>query len=258
MITVRFTGGARKSFDTDEIILDKSNLTVKQLIDYLISTKPENTASFDGKNLLIAVNEIDSSALNGYDTILNDNDVINIIPIIHGGTLSRIQLKIFSNNIEIFEMKKTYIFDNISLNQLRKKFPNLIIQAISSKFLLNKSHIKKIISLSLLAKREKTMLSKKLEIDILLRFAGTTQINYAIENVGLNPKTSFCLVAIGKKNLLEKLYTDINNNINKIPLRADNSRFLKKYFHISKEQINSIDSNFSLEDLLVEKSSILT
>ena len=146
----------------------------------------------------------------------------------------------------------------MSLNKLRKKYPNLIIQAISSKFLLNKSHIKKIISLSLLAKREKTMLSKKLEIDILLRFAGTTQINYAIENVGLNPKTSFCLVAIGKKNLLEKLYTDINNNINKIPLRADNSRFLKKYFHISKEQINSIDSNFSLEDLLVEKSSILT
>ena len=65
MITVKFTGGARKSFDTDEIILDKNNLTVRQLIDYLISTKPENTTSFDGKNLLIAVNGVDSSALNG-------------------------------------------------------------------------------------------------------------------------------------------------------------------------------------------------
>ena len=150
MITVRFTGGARKSFDTDEIILDKNNLTVRELIEYLISTKPENSTSFDGKNLLIAVNGIDSSALNGNETILNDNDVINIIPIIHGGTSSRIQLKLFSTNIEIFEMKKTFTFDNASLNKLRMKFPNLVIQALSSKFLLNKSHIKKIISLSLL------------------------------------------------------------------------------------------------------------
>ena len=82
MITVRFTGGARKSFDTDEIILDKNNLTVRELVDYLISTKPENSTSFDGKNLLIAVNGTDSSALDGHQTILNDNDVINIIPII--------------------------------------------------------------------------------------------------------------------------------------------------------------------------------
>ena len=160
MITVKFTGGARKSFGTDEIIVDKNNFTVKQLIEYLITTKPENTASFDEKNLLIAVNGIDSSALNGNETILNDNDVINIIPIIHGGASSRIQLKLFSINIEIFEMKKTFIFDNTSLNKLRIKFPNLVIQAVSSKFLLNKSHIKKIISLSLLAKKKKTMLSK--------------------------------------------------------------------------------------------------
>ena len=86
-------------------------------------------------------------------------------------------------------MKKTFTFDNTSLNKLRMKFPNLVIQAISSKFLLNKSHIKKIISLSLLAKKHKTMLSKKLETDILLRFAGTTQINYAIEKAGLNSKS---------------------------------------------------------------------
>jgi len=257
MITVKFTGGARKSFNSDQIIIDKNNLTVKQLIDYLITTKSESTASFDGKNLLIAVNGIDSSALNGNETILNDNDVINIIPIIHGGASSRIQLKLFSTNIEIFEMKKTFSFDNTSLNKLRIKFPNLVIQAISSKFLLNKSHIKKIISLSLLAKKQKTMISKKLETEILLRFAGTTQINYAIEKAGLNSKSSFCIIAIGKKSLLEKLHKELSDGINKIPLRVDNSNFLKKYFKISKNHIDSIDSNSSLEDLLVEKSSIL-
>ena len=58
--------------------------------------------------------------------------------------------------------------------------------------------------------------------------------------------------------MLEKLHKELSNNTNKIPLRVNNSRFLKNYFKISQKQINSIDSNFSLEDLLVEKSSILT
>ena len=138
MITVNFTGGARKSFDTNEIMLNKNNFTVKQLIDYLITVKPKNTANFDGKNLLIAINDIDSSALNGYDTILKNNDVVNIIPIIHGGSLLRTQLQILSKNVEIFEMKKTYYFDNNSLNILRNEFSDLIIQAVSTKFLLNK------------------------------------------------------------------------------------------------------------------------
>ena len=210
---------------------------------------------FEPDNTLVMVGMLDD---HGNETIVNDNDVINIIPIIHGGTSSRIQLKLFSTNIEIFEMKKTFTFDNTSLNKLRMKFPNLVIQAISSKFLLNKSHIKKIISLSLLAKKHKTMLSKKLETDILLRFAGTTQINYAIEKAGLNSKSSFCIIAIGKKSLLEKLHNELNDGINNTPLRVDNSHFLKKYFKISKKHIDSIDSNFSLEDLLVERSSILT
>ena len=258
MITINFTGGVRKSFDTDKIVLDKDNITVNQLIEYLIDSKPKNTASFDGKNLLIAINEIDSSALNGYDTVIKQNDVVNIIPIIHGGAYSRLQMKILSKNVEIYEMKKSFIFDNNSLNALRDEFPNLVIQAVSSKFLLNKSHIQKIISVSLSAKNQKTMISKKLETDILLRFAGTTQINLAIEKVGLHPKTSFCLIVIGKKGMLEKLHKELSNNTNKIPLRVNNSRFLKNYFKISQKQINSIDSNFSLEDLLVEKSSILT
>ena len=258
MITINFTGGVRKSFDTDKIVLDKDNITVNQLIEYLIDSKPKNTASFDGKNLLIAINEIDSSALNGYDTVIKQNDVVNIIPIIHGGAYSRLQMKVLSKNVEVYEMKKSFIFDNNSLNILRDEFPNLVIQAVSSKFLLNKSHIQKIISVSLSAKTQKTMISKKLETDILLRFAGTTQINLAIEKVGLHPKTSFCLIVIGKKGMLEKLHKELSNNTNKIPLRVNNSRFLKNYFKISQKQINSIDSNFSLEDLLVEKSSILT
>jgi len=77
-------GGAKKSFSSDNVTLEESNLTINELIDHLIQIKPNNTIEFDTKNLLIAVNGIDSSALQGYDTKLNDNDVVSIIPIIHG------------------------------------------------------------------------------------------------------------------------------------------------------------------------------
>ena len=61
-------GGAKKSFSTDSVILKESNMTLNELIDHLIQIKPKNTLEFDTKNLLIAVNGIDSSALQGYNT----------------------------------------------------------------------------------------------------------------------------------------------------------------------------------------------
>ena len=90
MIIVNFTGGARKSFQTNSLKINQNLCTISELIIYLISQKPENTASFDGKNLLIAVNGIDSSALDGNNTQLKSNDVVNIIPIIHGGSKTNI------------------------------------------------------------------------------------------------------------------------------------------------------------------------
>ena len=42
MITVRFLGGAKKSYSTDSIEVEYKDLTLQELIDYLIKNKPEN------------------------------------------------------------------------------------------------------------------------------------------------------------------------------------------------------------------------
>ena len=42
MITVNFTGGARKSFQTDSLEITQNIDTISQMISYLISKKPEN------------------------------------------------------------------------------------------------------------------------------------------------------------------------------------------------------------------------
>ncbi|MDP6303727.1 MAG: KEOPS complex subunit Cgi121 [Candidatus Nitrosopelagicus sp.] len=255
MINVNFIGGARKSFQTDSLEITQNIETISELITYLISQKPENTPDFDGKNLLIAVNGVDSSALAGIDTKLNSNDVVNIIPIIHGGSKTNVSFDVNNHKIGLFEINKSNSNKDYLLS-LRKKFPNLYLQAISSKFILDKEHAKKIISISINKKLKNQLLSEKLETDLLLRFASTTQINDAIKNVGLSKSQNFILIAIGSKFHQKKLSKIINDDLDVI-FKKNNQNFLKNYFQISSKTLNSIESKTPLTDLLVEKASIL-
>ena len=254
---MKLLGGAKKSFSIDTMLFEKNILTLAELINRLIQIKPKDTLEFDIANLLIAVNGIDSSALDGLDTKLEDNDVVSIIPVIHGGTSSRIQFSIMNSNVEIFDMTITRELDIEFLNKLREKYPYLTIQAINSRFILDVNHIKKILALSLYAKKNKTLLSKKIETDILLRFACTTQISYAIKVAGRKPKNDFVIVAIGKKSTLDKLNSDLISHLNPRPLSKNNHSFMKKQFKISKKQMSALSSSDPLEDILVEKAAVL-
>ena len=158
MITVNFTGGARKSFQTDSLQISQNLNTISDLITYLISHKPENTPDFDGRNLLVAVNGVDSSALDGNNTKLKSDDIINIIPIIHGGSQKNINFNINNLQIGLFEINKSHSNKEYLLS-LREKFPKLQLQAISSKFILDKDHAKKIISISIQKKSKNQLLS---------------------------------------------------------------------------------------------------
>ena len=255
MITVNFTGGARKSFQTDSVEITTNVNTISELIAYLISQKPENTPNFDGKNLLIAVNGVDSSALDGNNTQLKSNDVVNIIPIIHGGSKTNVIFTIKNYHVGLFEVKKSNSNKEYLLS-LREKFPRLNLQAISSKFILDKEHAKKIIIISINQKLKDQMLSNKIETDLLLRFSNTTQINDAIKNVGLSKTENFILIAIGNKSNLTKLNETISNDLD-ILFKNNNFNFLKKHFEISNLTLNSIESRTPLVDFLVEKASIL-
>ena len=69
------------------ISIDVNDLTISGLVDYLQKMKPADTPDLDENNLIIAVNGIDSSALDGKFTKLKNDDIVTIIPIIHGGHL---------------------------------------------------------------------------------------------------------------------------------------------------------------------------
>ena len=256
MVTIKLVGGAKKLFSTDQLELDIDDITIENLLEKLLEIKPKNTPTFDTNNILVAVNGADSSAMEGKLTRIKNSDLISIIPVIHGGSNKKIVIATGRKLIQIVEIKGNKKIDVSFLDELRKEFPKIKLQAISSNFILNSYHLKKVLSISVDSEKENILLSNKLETDILMRFAATKQIAEAITSVGIKPKNNFILIALGNKTMLDKLYRKLAPLIIEI-FSKDNSSFLKKYFKITKKQLDSISSKTPLEDLLIEKGAIL-
>ncbi|MCV0431738.1 KEOPS complex subunit Cgi121 [Nitrosopumilus sp.] len=256
MFTVKFVGGAKKSFPMERLNIDKSEITIQELIILLVDLKPKDTPTLDTENVLIAINGADSSAMSGKSTKIKDNDIVSIIPIIHGGALNRLTFEFSKKQIQAIEIKDKTSINVQFLDELRKKFPKLVIQAISSDFILNQYHFKKIISLSIESQKNNVLLSNKLETDILMRFALNTQISNAIKNVGIKSNKSFVLVAIGNKKNLNSLYVELKPFTVNLFLK-NNELYLRKYFKITKKHFFSTYSKNPLADILIEKASVL-
>jgi molybdopterin converting factor small subunit/tRNA threonylcarbamoyladenosine modification (KEOPS) complex Cgi121 subunit len=257
MITIKLLGGAKKSFSTDKLEINCDSTSVSKLIELLQERIPKNLSQLDVKNMLIAINGIDSSTLEGLATVLKDGDVVSIIPIIHGGNMKRTQFNIFKTKIELIGIKNDFNEPIKFLDDLRQKHRDLIIQGIHSVYILNLEHAKKIITISLAAQKTNSMLSNKLETDILMRFACTRQISEAIKKVGMKKQEDFILIAIGKKSSIDKLCSSLEYYMTAITFPKNNFNFLKKEFRISTKRLQSTTSLTPLEDLLAEKSAVL-
>lgn len=256
MFTVKFVGGAKKSFPIENLNIDKSDITIQELITLLSELKPGDTPELDTDNALIAINGADSSAMDGKSTKIKDNDLVSIIPIIHGGSSKKFTFVFSKKQIQAIEIKGQKSIDVKFIDDLRKKYPKLLLQAVSSDFVLNSYHFKKIISLSIESQKNNLLLSNKLETDILMRFALTKQISDAIKNIGIKPKSNFILIAIGNKKTLNSLYDDllpISTNL----FSKNNETSIKKHFKITKKHIDSVYSKNPLADILVEKAAVL-
>lgn len=255
MITVKLLGGAKKSFGLDPILADLHNATIRQLLDYLVSIKPQDTPELDVKNVLIAVNGADSSAMDGHDTVLCDGDVVSIIPVIHGGA-PRARFRVRNKSVEVFYVSHKKGENYSLLGSIRRKFPRLIVEGVSAQYVLSASHAKKIVGLSLFAQKNDLLLSKKLETDMLLRFAATKQISDAMNAVGIESANDFVVIAIGAKSAQDSLHGFLKPYLGSVPDRL-NSAFLQKHFGISNRHLSAAVSERPLEDLLVERAAVL-
>ncbi len=255
MIQIQFLGGAKKLFLSETLTLDKSNITIDELLAILVQQKPTSTPSFDTANLLIVVNGVDSSALDGRSTILTNNDAVSIIPIIHGGSSNQLRLTIHKKHVQVILIPSKQSYNVDLLDQLRKNFPRIKLQAVSSKFILDRYHLERIVSLSIQYEKSNMLLSNSFETDLLMRFAISGQISDAIETVGIKHGRDFFLIALGSKKDLDRLCATIPCSV---PIFAKgNSAFLRRHFHLTQKQLNSAYSENPLADILVEKAATL-
>lgn len=257
MIIVKLLGGARKSFSSNTLEIQSDGITIFALLDRLKVSIPANLPQLDQDNILIAVNGIDSSVLQGKETLLKNGDVVSIIPVVHGGRSKRIQFDLMNTTVELVLLKKTVKEPIKFLESIRGAYPDLIIQGIQAQYVLNVGHVKKTVAISLSAKRADTLLSNKIETDVLMRFACTRQISDAISKVGVKTNTGTMLVMIGKKSLLEKLFDEIKDLLENNVFSKDNSKFIKKEFGMTQKELDCVISRTPLEDLLVERSATL-
>ena len=116
MIVVNFLGGAKKSFNSEQLNISESDISIQDLLDLLLKLKLKDTPDLDIENILIAVNGSDSSAMDGKSTIIHDGDIVSIIPVIHGGSSKKLCFEIEKKNKFVFlkyVVKKLLILNSL-------------------------------------------------------------------------------------------------------------------------------------------------
>jgi sulfur-carrier protein len=84
LITLKLLGGVKFALGKNSVVIDKSQSTVKEIIEELKNEAIEPKI-LNEKNLMVSVNGIDSSVTGGKETVIKTGDVITIVTIIHGG-----------------------------------------------------------------------------------------------------------------------------------------------------------------------------
>lgn len=262
MIRVEFVGGAKKSFGSASVDIDHESITVRSLLELLQGMRIKDSPEIDAKNTLVAINGADTSATGGMSSVVLDGDTVSIIPVIHGGDASdgrRVAFRLGRRRFDVLCVRTARPVGASFLDDLRARYRGLRIQALSERFVLGRSHAEKILALSAEAEKRGILLAKRLETDILVRFALTTQISAAIKSVGIAKparRSAFILVSTGPARMLDSLYKHLEPDLAE-PFATDNSEFLRKRFGITKKALGATLSEDPLEDVLVERAAVL-
>lgn len=199
-------GGARKSFPEGVVYLNCDGYTLAATISKLVDSKPADTPILDTQNVLLAINGADSSSLSGAETILHDGDVVSVIPVIHGG------LEVIRWTMGYFEVISVCVpADVASPDVLRHQFPGVYIQSVDHNFVLDPEHLRRILEISVAAHDTYTMLTDRIETDILLRLALTTQISVAISQAGVASEPAIVIALGDDTTMLQRLAKHLQN-----------------------------------------------
>ena len=85
MNNVKLFGNISKINNKNNLTVDFKNLNIYEMLDKLSEILNLEKSFLNNENLLIAINNIEISALNEKKTVIETGDLISIISINHGG-----------------------------------------------------------------------------------------------------------------------------------------------------------------------------
>ena len=85
MNNVKLFGNISKINNKNNLTVDFKNLNIYEMLDKLSEILNLEKSFLNNENLLIAINNVEISALNEKKTIIETGDLISIISISHGG-----------------------------------------------------------------------------------------------------------------------------------------------------------------------------
>jgi molybdopterin converting factor small subunit len=84
LITIKLLGRAKKVAGQSYVILDRPFASISEILKFLEDNALKSKA-LDRNNILITVNDADSTMLGRDDAIVKTGDIVTIVSAVHGG-----------------------------------------------------------------------------------------------------------------------------------------------------------------------------
>jgi len=171
-------------------------------------------------------------------------------------------MKIDKEHVLLAGISKLRILDTDEfIRNIRIINSRVAIQVIDARFVAGKEHILSVLQQSLQAKKRGTMLSNRIETDVLMRLACTNQISKALDDIGLKVGiNSVLIIALGKLADLKVLEKHLKKNYrlsNTLTLSEKKMRVLSLHHKVGRQELNACIEKNKLASILVERANLL-
>ncbi len=85
MILIRLLGNCKKATGYSFLEYEKYPASINEILSFLNKSASGQNDVFRHGNILVVVNGIDSSLLDLNGSLVQDGDIVTVVPIVHGG-----------------------------------------------------------------------------------------------------------------------------------------------------------------------------
>lgn len=215
MIKIKLLGGAKKAVGKSAIDMERSSASIAEILKFLqgVSIRPQ---ILHAENLIVAINGVDSGALQGLATQVESDDAVTIVTVVHGGGDGIAIINDYPClNVSVIGVSNISEEAITLIDRIRDSNTEVTLQALNADAVYGMDHILGAIRIMREAEKRGIMLANKREVDLLMRIALTDQISKAIRRAGLSKGRPACFIALSDTNNgLPKFSEYINSHFN--------------------------------------------